>query len=121
MLYETKKKASWYFHHPDYGYNCAQAIIFRHEETPEALAIMARNGGGRAPEGLCGALYGGLFILRNHPEDQQKLKEAFCSEIGSSHCREIRSRRLAACKQCIEVADRALEKILDQAPCLIEE
>jgi hypothetical protein len=121
MPYENKKDASWYFHHPDYGYNCAQAITYRHGESAEALARMSQNGGGRAPEGLCGALYGGLFILRNHPEDQQKLKEAFCSEIGSAHCREIRSRRLASCKQCIEAADQALEKIRDKAPCLIEE
>ncbi len=114
MPSKTQKSASGYFHHPDYGYNCAQAITYHHGETAETLALMAKKGGGRAPQGICGALYGGLHVLRHDPEKQQTLKQAFCQVVGSPICREIKTQRLASCHHCIEVTDQVLQEMITE-------
>ena len=62
----TQKKASDYFHKED-SYNCAQAVLkyFQKEYTvsQEIIDSYSAYGGGRAEDGLCGALYAAKFLL----------------------------------------------------------
>ncbi len=92
---------------PGHPYNCAQAVALGngHEELAEELS---RCGGGRAPEGLCGALHAALLLAP--PETRQALKEAFLKEVGALTCREIKGGTGTPCLQCVETAAALLEK-----------
>lgn len=92
------------------GYNCAQAVARIMQEnvqevqkiSDEMISRMANCGGGRAPEGLCGALFGALEIVGE--EGRRRLKDAFKEKIGSGYCREIRRNKMAPCRDCVAAA-----------------
>jgi len=108
-------KASELYHHPKYLFNCAQAIVYKWSELHVISCLKAtdfkRSGGGRAPEGACGALYGAIALFDGNTEQQNRLKREFEAVIGSSLCRTIRKEKMATCKQCIDVADELVEQL----------
>ena len=82
-------------------HNCAQAVAEgcdRHDLV-ETLKIC---GGGRAPEGICGALYAAMLL--NPPERHAAMRKAFHKEIGSEYCYEIRAAQTVSCTRCVEIA-----------------
>ena len=106
-------KASDLYHHPELKFNCAQAIAYKWASSSEEAQMRAiefqKYGGGKAPEGACGALYAGLERLANNQEAQELLKEQFMSSSSSLACREIRKTNQLACKGCVELVDQFLE------------
>ncbi|MFA7230136.1 MAG: hypothetical protein WC071_02585, partial [Victivallaceae bacterium] len=68
----TKLKASDKFHKEE-NFNCAQAVLKFFEDHPSVtvqdIADYKAWGGGRAPEGVCGAIFATGKILN----DQEKL------------------------------------------------
>jgi len=90
-------KASELYHHPEYLFNCAQAIVYKWSEIHVSSSLMAtdfkKSGGGRAPEGVCGALYGAIALFHGNTEQQNRLKGEFKAAIGSSLCRTIRKEK----------------------------
>lgn len=93
------------FHHPDYQHNCAQAIAYRWRELyndPDIVQKMAHCGSGRAPEGLCGALYAAMLAC---PDKAEELKQAFHKEIGHITCRQIKTIGRVPCIRCVQTAD----------------
>lgn len=119
VSHNSEEGAVPYFHHPEYGFNCAQAIAHHHGADPEEISMLSNYGGGQAPHGFCGALHGALHILRHNPAQQEKVKKRFINEVGSPFCHAIRGRHLASCRRCVEVADETLSKILHSKtePC----
>jgi len=109
-------KASELYHHPKYLFNCAQAIVYKWSEINVVSSLEAadfkRCGGGRAPDGVCGALYGAIALFNANTEQQNRLKSEFEVAIGSLLCRTIRKEKLATCKQCIDVADKLVEQLV---------
>ncbi len=107
-------KATDTFHHPAYRHNCAQAIAHKwhqHFEIPFAIvADMKSCGGGRSPEGLCGALYAGMNIL-DKKEDKQHLLTQFEATTGQTKCLELKRDRKFSCPQCVDLVDRLIEEI----------
>ena len=103
--------AAWYYHHPEYGYNCAQAMVKNFGGSGEEILAMKKMGSGRAPEGHCGALHGAIYLLRDHPEASNELIEKFSQQTGSPFCRNIRKINKASCRRCVEIADEVLQKI----------
>lgn len=89
-------------------HNCAQAVVEGAGGTPEQIAEMAACGGGRAPDGLCGALYGALVMC---PERAEEIKAAFANEVGALACREIKSAAKTPCPMCVEAAAKILESL----------
>ena len=89
-------------------HNCAQAVVEGAGGTPEQIAEMAACGGGRAPDGLCGALYGALVMC---PERAEEIKAAFAKEVGALTCREIKSTAKTPCPMCVEAAAKILESL----------
>ncbi|WP_010663281.1 C-GCAxxG-C-C family (seleno)protein [Marinilabilia salmonicolor] len=105
------RNAAWYYHHPDYGYNCAQAMVKHFGGSEEEIQSMRKMGSGRAPEGHCGALHGALYLLKKYPEAWDELIEKFSQQTGSPFCRSIRKENKASCRRCVEIADDVLLKI----------
>ncbi|MFP4472868.1 MAG: C-GCAxxG-C-C family (seleno)protein [Candidatus Omnitrophota bacterium] len=103
---DTQQQVQRYFHGKE-GYNCAQAVLKIMQKSgmsvpSEDVEAMSRCGGGRAPEGLCGALYAALEITP--PERRAELGAAFEQAVGSRYCREIRRGKMAPCRDCVACA-----------------
>ena len=92
--------------------NCAQSVLkaFQKEaDLPDSAIENARNlGGGRAPEGLCGALYG-AELLTGEDDIKAGLEGAFNDIAGSTKCREIRGSNRLSCRGCVALAAQLLE------------
>jgi hypothetical protein len=93
--------------HARRGTNCAQAILHGFREAldiPMArIEQAAAHGGGRAPEGLCGALHSALELIPD-PERKQAVRAAFEQQAGALTCREVRSLRILSCRDCVRLA-----------------
>ena len=107
-------KASDKFHGVE-KYNCAQAVLKFFEDhpaaSPEKIEEFKQFGGGRAPDGVCGAIYAASHILNNE-KLAAELKETFKREAGSCGCREIKDAGRLSCAGCVDLAaDFCLKKI----------
>lgn len=81
--------------------NCAQSVaaLTGREEQVDGLS---GYGGGRAPEGLCGALYAALSLV---PEEKRAaLQEAFGREAGAVRCADIKNGSGTPCADCVALA-----------------
>ncbi|NLW87239.1 MAG: C_GCAxxG_C_C family protein [Planctomycetes bacterium] len=94
--------------------NCAQSVlkafIPEDQQGLQRVADAKGLGGGRAPEGRCGALYAASQLLDE--SDGQALAQEFIAEAGSPACREIRKSRSLTCRQCVELAARLVARRL---------
>ncbi len=91
--------------------NCAQSILRGFQEqfnVSEEMIAEARNwGGGRAEDGLCGALHSACRLTSDE-KVRQSLHECFLSEAGAERCREIRKLGRLSCGGCVELAAKIL-------------
>lgn len=95
------EKALSTFREPPFMYNCAQTVCaaFGREDL---LEEMKSCGGGRAPEGMCGALYGAVQVA---PERAEEIKSAFVAANGAWKCCDLKGGTpRVACQQCVRVA-----------------
>ena len=97
------------FRQPPYMYNCAQTVCaaFGREDLLEEMKVC---GGGRAPEGTCGALYGAMQVA---PEKAEEIKAAFCGVTGATQCNQLKSEKKVACQTCVQTAAEILTKIFE--------
>ena len=102
----SKDKAVEIFSQVPRTCNCAQAVAAGFDRE-DLLAAFAVCGGGRAPEGCCGALYAALELL---PEEKQDLaRQEFARTAGSEKCAEIKALGFP-CKECVALAAKLVEK-----------
>lgn len=99
--------------------NCAQAVAlaWKSKVQPEAdhHARFSGSGGGRAPEGLCGALHAACE-LAGEPK-KEILKEKFRQKAaGHITCRDIRRNRAMPCADCVATAAELLEELTAETP-----
>ena len=97
-------------------HNCAQAVIAGFKDKfslkDELVANFAGYGGGKAPEGFCGALYAVRHILKDKSAAViEECSKAFVKAAGSNKCREIRSMKKLSCLGCVEKAAEVLDEI----------
>ncbi|HQP48538.1 MAG TPA: C-GCAxxG-C-C family protein [Spirochaetota bacterium] len=94
-------------------YNCAQAVLKAFQDTyevpPEQVVDSSRLGGGRAEQGMCGALYAAESLVAD-PVKRAVLRERFRNAAGAVECRAIRAVRKLSCRECVE---KAAELILE--------
>ena len=85
-------------------YNCAQTICaaFGREDLLEEMKLC---GGGRAPEGTCGALYGAMQVA---PERAESLRAAFCAATGAFQCSHLKGELRVPCQTCVKTAAELL-------------
>ena len=93
--------------------NCAQSIAETlREKFPldEAnMKLFSTCGGGRAPEGYCGAFYATKSILERYaPQSAAEKMESLQSFAGSLKCREIKALKKKSCLECIGQAVEAV-------------
>lgn len=88
-------------------HNCAQAVADGLGRS-DLMAELAACGGGRAPEGLCGALHSALLLVKQEKHDA--VKGEFQSVAGALTCREIKSRTKFSCAECVRTAAELAEK-----------
>jgi hypothetical protein len=110
-----KEHALKVFRQPPERLNCAQAVLHAwHEvsgDTTIALAELRPFGGGRAPNGLCGALHAACVVA---PDQAEALKQNFASRLGSLYCKELRAAKVHSCETCIGQAAELLELQIEQ-------
>jgi hypothetical protein len=97
-----KRRALAVFRQPPERLNCAQSVIHAFREvtgnTSLALSDFKPHGGGRAPDGLCGALHAACAAA---PEQAEALKAQFAARLGSLYCRELRAAKRHPCEVCV--------------------
>jgi hypothetical protein len=89
--------------------NCAQAVARAWSDFSSSeenyISEFASCGSGKAPEGLCGALYAAKVISGN-----EYISELFAEKTGGHiTCREIRSNRVMSCAECVAISAEILE------------
>jgi hypothetical protein len=93
--------------------NCAQSVLrgFQEKKGIQDDVIHAAKslGGGRAPEGRCGALHAALEVTVC-PATKDRLTSAFLEKAGSEKCREIRKLGKLTCEECVTLAAEELAK-----------
>lgn len=101
-----EEKAVEYFHGKE-RYNCTQAVLKAFQEEfnvcDEEIVVAAKKGAGRAEGGLCGALYGALYLVKDENIEQEILA-AFKKEAGAIHCRQVRKVGKLSCRGCVRLA-----------------
>lgn len=103
-------------HHVEKNYNCAQTILKLFEKTHSVsetdIKIFRQHGGGRAPEGLCGALFAAKYLFPHHEKIVESIHQDFLNEIGNVRCIDIRKNRKKTCQECIACAAKLVEKTI---------
>lgn len=95
--------------------NCCESVAHAFQDavplSPEELQSFAGFGGGRAPEGYCGAVYAAKRLLETSaPDKVVTLHEIFNGLAGSVKCREIKALRKISCLECVTQAAGTVEK-----------
>ena len=108
-IYDFKEQIDRYFHGKE-GYNCAQTVLRILKDSQNLSNVNEEDiikakafGGGRAPNGYCGALYGVLLTSSDDTQNEKFLVD-FQNQIGNLTCREIKQVNKKSCKECILAA-----------------
>lgn len=98
-------------------YNCAQAILAAYKTklnvACDVITEYKSYGGGRAEGGLCGALFAGLFLLKDDTAAQDKLKAHFKEQAGSLTCKQVRKSNKISCAECVATTAGFLEELVN--------
>ena len=114
MNNESIASLSKEFHAAKRG-NCAMSVAYgnaratgKSEAEAVASAEMFRNfGGGKAPNGQCGALYAAKMMQPDHAEAIEDFFKRGAQ--GFTRCKEIRPNKVIPCNRCVELAGEALD------------
>jgi len=108
--------AESFFHKKPFNFNCTQSIMKSFQEenkfNDELIMDNSRMGGGRAPEGQCGAYYAARLVLKDNTDHQTQLDTAFLKEMKSVYCRDIRPNKIVPCQQIVKLTAEFIENIL---------
>jgi len=105
-----KNQAVAAFHRLPENFNCAQTVLDAWQNaTGRQVAPVAEFkafGGGRAPEGECGALHAACLCA---PEAADSMRAAFARRAGSGHCLTLKRELHFPCAECVGLAAELLE------------
>lgn len=91
--------------------NCAQSVLRAFQEqrgiSEDQIEEARWDGGGRAKNGMCGALYAAL-TLTDVPSVRERLQTAFVERAGAATCRDIRRAARTPCIECVRLATSLL-------------
>lgn len=103
--------------------NCAQSVARAAKEeygvTEKEIESLKAFSGGRAPGGMCGAVYAAQWLIsRNSPEAAEQSVNLFKEAIGETRCKEIRSAKKRSCMDCVAEAALIAEKYIQKRKIL---
>ncbi|MDG3087345.1 C-GCAxxG-C-C family protein [Vibrio hannami] len=108
------KQAAKYFHGEE-GLNCAQAVLkaFQPESGMTDFTIKSAQvaGGGRAKDGVCGALYAVQMVF-GEGKATDDVVENFVKQNGSPLCQDIKTTE-CQCREYVRTATELAEKHID--------
>lgn len=112
----SEKAKKYYSDKKNNKFNCAQAVIAAFKEKflldEKCVGFFAGYGGGRAPEGECGALYAAKYILKGkYPGKAAECEKAFIADAGSAKCGQIRKLNRIPCMGCVGKAAEFLDGV----------
>lgn len=88
-------------------HNCAQAVAAG-AGREDLVEEFVNFGGGKAPEGLCGALYAAMLLS---PEAcRENVRKKFVEFAGADTCFTLKMRNRTSCIRCVEKAAELVEK-----------
>ena len=88
-------------------HNCAQAVAAG-AGREDLVAELASCGGGKAPDGLCGAVYAAMQLS---PEAcRENVRKKFVEFAGADTCFTLKMRNRTSCIRCVEKAAELVEK-----------
>jgi len=90
--------------------NCCQAILLAFGAAEDLVNEAKKWGGGRASEGICGALYGAMLLCGSDNVLLEKCKSDFAEKTGSILCKEVREAKVTSCTECVGIAAEWLEE-----------
>ena len=101
--------------HAEHRGNCAMSVAYGYAratgkseaEAVEAAEMFRNFGGGRAPEGTCGALYAAKMMQPDHAESLEDFFRRGAKNC--TKCKEIRPNVVIPCNRCVELAGEALD------------
>jgi hypothetical protein len=106
----SRKSSHLYFHILPEKLNCAQALLkgFQQEMKISDLEIEEYRawGGGRAKDGICGALYAAERILSQ--AKKESVVEEFKKQVGSVDCITLKNGELS-CEEYVRMVDELVE------------
>lgn len=108
----SREKAVAIFTATPKTHNCAQSVAagFDRASLVEELRLC---GGGRAPEGVCGALHAALRMV---PEkDRDEVVKQFTAQAGSPYCRVLKRELNFPCTECVRLAAALTEEHLEKS------
>lgn len=93
--------------------NCAQSVAFAWgAKNPGGRGVeesFAGYGGGRAPGGLCGAVFAGCELAG--ADAAEAIKREFAEQSGGVlTCKEVRAAKKKTCTECVGLAAELLER-----------
>lgn len=101
-----KEKALRSFRQPPLNLNCAQAIAHGFDRD-DLVAEMSNCGSGRAPGGLCGALYCAMRLGENSAEN---IAADFEKKLGYRNCSQLKRAARVPCRECVATAAQILSE-----------
>ena len=106
------------FRTPPYRHNCAQAVAYKYASLlgispEEALERFATCAAGRAPGGLCGALYAAQQLA---PSQSDAIRERFAQVTGGHlACSDIKGLSGTPCPVCVDTIDKILASLCQES------
>lgn len=90
-------------------YSCAQTVYaaFATDADAQTMDFMKQNSGGRAPEGMCGALFAAMRLA---PERAEELAKKFAERVGDTACLKIKREHKTPCAECVRAAAELLSE-----------
>lgn len=88
-------------------HNCAQAIAAAAGRT-DLVEQFAQCGGGRAGEGMCGALFAAMAVVSEC--DKDALKKDFEALAGATACKTIKLEQHLPCVEAVRIAASLVDK-----------
>ncbi|MBU0650657.1 C-GCAxxG-C-C family protein [bacterium] len=94
--------------------NCAQSIIEAFKEKfdikDDLIEEFNAYGGGKAPDGLCGAFFAALHLLeKRHPEMVNDFENFFLEYAGYKTCKDLKINKVS----CIRSIEKSAEFLQD--------
>ena len=98
-------KAAEFYSRVPKTHNCVQSVAAA-AGREDLVGALKSNGGGRTPEGRCGALHAALLIAP--AEKHETIRKSFLERAGSEFCRELRAAGQTPCVKCVEIGGELL-------------